>query len=95
MKTGSKNNSIVKRIMRILFLSCIKATELIEKKLHFSLSRKERYRLKMHKMMCNACRQYEVHTFFIDQNLKHRQYITPKEVDVEKLKKLINEKLPN
>jgi hypothetical protein len=95
MKTGSKNNSIVKRIMRILFLSCLKATELIEKKLHFSLSRKERYRLKMHKMMCNACRQYEKHTFFIDHNLKHSKYITPNEVDVEQLKKLINEKLSN
>ena len=81
--------------MRILFLSCLKATELIEKKLHFSLSRKERYRLKMHKMMCNACRQYENHTFFIDHNLKHRQNISPKEVDVEQLKKLINEKLSN
>ena len=81
--------------MRILFLSCLKATELIEKKLHFSLSRKEKYQLKMHKMMCNACRQYESHTFFIDNNLKHKQFITPREVDVEQLKKLINEKLPN
>ena len=86
---------MVKRIMRILFLSCLKATELIEKKLHFSLSRKERYQLKMHKMMCNACSQYERQTFFIDHNLKHRKIIIPRKLDVEHLKKMINEKLPN
>jgi len=86
---------MVKRIMRILFLSCLKATELIEKKLHFSLSNREKYQLKMHKMMCNACRQYENHSYFIDNNLKHNQFIPPREVDVEQLKKLINEKLPN
>ena len=81
--------------MHILFLSCLRATELIEQKLHFSLSRREKYQLKMHKMMCNACRQYEKHSYFIDKNLKHHHYIKPKEVDVEGLKKLINEKLPN
>ena len=86
---------MVRRIMRILFLSCLRATELIEKKLHFSLSRKEKYQLKMHKMMCNACRQYENHSYFIDKNLKHHHYIKPQEMDVERLKKLINEKLPN
>ena len=86
---------MVKRIMRILFLSCLKATELIEKKLHFSLSSKEKYQLKMHKMMCNACRQYEDHSYFIDKTLKHNQFTAPREVDVEQLKKLINEKLPN
>jgi len=86
---------MVKRIMNILFLSCLKATELIEKKLHFSLSRKERYQLKMHKMMCNACRQYENHSYFIDKNLEHNQHITHLEVDVEELKKIINAKLPN
>jgi len=86
---------MVKRIMNILFLSCLKATELLEKKLHFSLSGKEKYQLKMHKMMCNACRQYENHSYFIDKNLKHHHYIKPQEVDVEELKKLINEKLTN
>lgn len=85
----------MKRIMRILFLSCLKATELIEKKLHFSLTRKENYQLKMHKMMCNACRQYENHSYFIDKNLQHNQSNVPPEVDVEELKKLIKEKLPN
>jgi len=86
---------MVKRIMNILFLSCLKATELIEKKLHFSLSRKENYQLKMHKMMCNACKQYENHSYFIDKNLENYHFKKPMEVDVEELKKLINEKLPN
>ena len=79
--------------MNILFLSCLRATELIEKKLHFKLSLTERSQLKMHKMMCDACRRYEKQNLFIENNLKHQHYIPQKEVDVEQLKKLINEKL--
>lgn len=45
--------------MHILFLSCLKATELIEKKLHFHLSFSEKIQLKMHKAMCDACSSYE------------------------------------
>jgi hypothetical protein len=45
--------------------------------------------------MCNACHQYENHSYFIDKNLKHHHHIKPLEVDVEGLKKLINDKLPN
>lgn len=86
---------MVKRIMNILFLSCLKATELIEKKLHFSLTCKEKYQLTVHKMMCNACRRYENHSYFIDKNLSHHHSFEPLEINVEGLKKLINEKLPN
>ena len=79
--------------MSILFLSCLKATELIEKKLHFRLTLTEKCQLKMHKMMCGACRRYEKQNLFIENSLKHQSYISQKEVDVEHLKKLINENL--
>ncbi|MFC2115963.1 hypothetical protein ACFLTU_05780 [Bacteroidota bacterium] len=71
----------------------MRATEMMEKKLHFSLSLTEKGRLKMHKMMCDACRRYEKQNLFIENNLKHQNYIPQKEVDVVQLKKLINEKL--
>jgi hypothetical protein len=81
--------------MNILFLSCLKATEMIEKKLHFSLSLKEKYQLKMHRMMCDACRRYDKQTNFIENSLKNQNHIPKNEVDVEKLKQLIHEKIKN
>ena len=83
----------VKRIMNILFLSCLKATELLEKKLHFRLSVKEKYQLKMHKMMCDACRRYDKQTHFIEKSIQHQDHIFQNEVDVEELKTLIREKI--
>lgn len=61
--------SIMKRIMHILFLSCLKATELIEKKLHFRLSFKEKLQLKIHKLMCEACQRYEKHSELLDKGI--------------------------
>ena len=51
----------------MLFLSCLKATELIEKKLIFKLSSKESVQLKVHKMMCDACTNYERQSILIDK----------------------------
>ena len=66
---------------------------MIEKKLHFSLSVREKYQLKMHRMMCDACRRYDKQTNFIETSLKSQDHIFEKEVDVEKLKQLIHEKI--
>lgn len=52
--------------MQLLFLSCLKATELIEKKLRFKLSLSEKIRLTMHKSMCDACTNYEKQSKFLD-----------------------------
>ena len=79
--------------MNKLFLSCLKATELLEKKLHFNLSLRERYQLRVHKMMCEACRRYEKQTVFIDNHLKYQNPIAGSTIDVEALKKQINDKL--
>ena len=81
--------------MNRLFLSCLKATELLEKKLHVRLSTKEKYQLKAHKMMCDACRRYEKQNLFIENHLNYQKPISAKEVDVDELKRLINNKLQN
>ena len=59
----------MRKLMNLLFLSCLKATELIEKKLDFRLSLSEKIRLKMHKMMCEACDLYEKQTNILDKAL--------------------------
>ena len=83
----------MKKLSHILFLSCLKATELIEKKLHFHLSTKERLQLKMHKMMCTACTLYEKQSTFLEKGIS----LSPKEdsspEDIRKLKLIISEKL--
>jgi hypothetical protein len=56
----------MKKLMHILFLSCLKATELIEKNFYFKLSMREKMQLKMHKMMCNACTIYEKQSVLLD-----------------------------
>ena len=52
--------------MHLLFLSCLKATELIEKKMHFKLSFGERLQLSVHKAMCDACRNPNFADFAIN-----------------------------
>lgn len=85
--------------MHILFLSCLKATEIIEKGLHFKLSWKDKLQLRMHKMMCDACRRYEKQSLFLDNALKAGHDISlgkgiqPAEYEIKELKKRINEKI--
>jgi len=83
----------MKKLSHILFLSCLKATELVEKKLHFQLSARERLQLKMHKMMCTACTLYEKQSTLLEKGIS----LSPKEdaspEDIRKLKLIISEKL--
>lgn len=81
------------KIMHFLFLSCLKATELIEKKFHFKLSFTERIQLELHKMMCDACKTYEKQSWIIEEGLKGHQNSHSQEIDVEQLKKQIQAKL--
>ena len=60
----------MKKLMNMLMMSCKKATELIDKKIHSGISRQERMRLHMHTMMCNACRNYEKQGKLIDGVMK-------------------------
>ncbi len=84
---------MMKKLMQMLFLSCLKATELIEKKIIFRLSRKERIQLKAHKMMCRACNTYEKQSILIDEGLKKSKLPEFSEDDLKSLKKGIKKKL--
>ncbi len=85
----------MKKLMHILFLSCLKATELIEKKLNFRLTWTEKMQLKAHKMMCDACSNYEKQSIFIDKGIAASKKMEFPETDIEHLKELIVRKLEN
>ncbi len=70
----------MKKMMKYLFLSCLKATELIEKKLYFKLSFKEKIQLKVHKMMCDACTNYEKQNLLIEKAIEKK---IPKPEDIK------------
>jgi hypothetical protein len=83
----------MKKLMHKLFLSCLKATELIEKRLHFKLSIKEKLQLKVHKMMCSACSNYEKQSIFIEKGISINQKREFSEDDIQQLKLIITEKI--
>lgn len=60
---------MIKRLM----LSCRAATELMEKKLHSELSRSEEIKLKVHNLMCAACRRYEKQSHIIEQLFRSKE----------------------
>ena len=78
-----------------MFLSCLKATELIEKRLHFSLSFKEKLQLKVHKMMCDACTNYDKQSSLIEKGVEKLGSNKESEIDLdmEAYEKSILEKL--
>ena len=83
----------MKKLMHILFLSCRKATELIDKKLLFRLSFRERLQLTLHKTMCSACRMYEKQDLLIEKGISSQiENLTPK-IDLDQMKKDIEKKL--
>ncbi len=67
----------MKRLMHYLFLSCLKATELIEKRIYFKLSFKEKMQLEVHKMLCDACSNYEKDSILIDKTLQKQNTKPP------------------
>ena len=79
--------------MNILLLSCLKATELIEKNLHFRLTLVEKSQLKVHKMMCDACKRYDSQSHIIENSMKHQEHRDPKDLEVEQLKVNIRKKI--
>jgi len=67
----------MKRLMHYLFLSCLKATELIEKRIYSKLSFGEKMQLELHKMMCDACSNYEKDSLLIDKALQKQNAKPP------------------
>jgi len=78
---------MMKKIMHILFLSCLKATELLEKKLYFKLSLKEKLKLRMHKSMCEACSNYQKQSILIEKAIAKQENLENQklEIDVDSL----------
>jgi hypothetical protein len=83
----------MKNIMHLLFLSCVKATGLIEKGFYFELTQKERLQLKMHTMMCDACKRYEKQSVFIEKGLAANIHKDLLPEDIDRIKKSIIENL--
>jgi hypothetical protein len=83
----------MKKLTHKLFLSCLKATELIEKRLHFKLSIKEKLQLKVHKMMCSACSNYEKQSIFIEKGISINQKREFSVDEIQQLKLIITEKI--
>lgn len=50
-------------------LSCRRATELMEKELHFKLNTIEKIQLHLHTRMCDACKLYEKQNKVMDRTL--------------------------
>ncbi len=55
----------------MLMLSCRKATELMEKELHFKLSFIEKIQLRMHTSMCHACSAYQKNNILLEKKIKN------------------------
>jgi len=83
----------MKKLLHILFLSCLKATELVEKKLHFKLSVQEKIQLHLHKMMCEACTKYEKQSIFLEKGIASISQHEPVTTDIENLKNKITASL--
>jgi len=80
---------MIKQIMNKLFLSCLKASELIEKKMHVKLSFTEQMQLKAHKMMCEACTTYEKQSLILEKGIEQHLNQKKEAIDLEQLKKQI------
>ncbi len=83
----------MKKLMHYLFLSCRKATDLINKKSDSPLSCIENIQLSMHKSMCKACSNYEKQTNILDQAINSAVNKEDLKVDVEALKEQIHHRL--
>lgn len=81
------------RTVQIILLSCLKATELLEKKFHFKLSFKERLQLKLHLAMCDICMNYQKQSKLIEKGIAVLHESKVNETDTQELKSKICEQL--
>ena len=83
----------MKKLMQILFLSCLKATEFIERKLNYKLNWKEKLQLKVHTSMCKACSDYEKQSVVIEKLISESNVHNIDKKEVKKLKDSILERI--
>lgn len=82
------------RAMSIVFLSCRKATELVERKIHFGgLSRTDQIQLHFHSMICKFCSAYEKQSLLIEKSMATSSKKILGDEDLAQLKKMILDKL--
>ena len=72
----------MKRLMNFLFLSCIRASELIEKNLDNELTSREKIQLYVHTKMCDACNAYQKQSKQLDNALN--KHFTSDQIDLQK-----------
>lgn len=75
----------MRKIMHLLFLSCLRASELIEKDLHLKLELREKLQLKLHKLMCHTCNRYGKHSMLIEKGIQDLQKKEAISIDFKKL----------
>ena len=86
----------MKKLMNFMFLSCRKATELIEKKLLMGLNSKESVQLMFHTSMCDACKKYSHQSKDLDTIIKnHVQNYNPELDDLQTITPEYKEKILN
>ncbi len=85
------------KLLRRMMISCVKSTELMEKRNIVGLSAYEKVNLFLHKSMCDACTAYEKQSKMIDKILhRHIHDVAESEIPVtsnSELKERINSKL--
>ncbi len=85
------------KLLRRMMISCIKSTELMEKRNLVGLNPYEKINLFLHKSMCDACTTYEKQSRLIEKFLhKHVHDVSESEIPVlsnDDLKERINSKL--
>lgn len=59
------------KLMNKLMLSCVRASELIEKKINSKLTTKEKIQLSLHTSMCDACHAWKKQSSDLDKTLSH------------------------
>lgn len=80
--------------MNAFMISCDRATLLIEKKISSRLTLGEKFQLRFHTMMCDACRRYEKQSAFIEQLLhNHHHPHAVNDATVEKVIEKITKKI--
>jgi len=55
-----------------IFLSCLKASQLVEKQQVFGLSTSEAIQLKAHLLMCKGCDEYKSQSLFISKGIRNK-----------------------
>ena len=80
----------MKKLMNKLMLSCRKASELIEKKTAFRLTRIETIQLFMHTRMCDACQLYYKQSKFIDDAVLRQHKGGNRNLKKKKKKRIID-----